>query len=79
MADHEVDKMLGEAERTDEAPRLMINFKEGDSVKINEGSFVNFDGVVEEVNESKGTVKVIITIFGRPTPVELEYWQVEPI
>ena len=79
MADHEVDKMLGEAERTDESPRLMINFKEGDSVKINEGSFVNFDGVVEEVNASKGTVKVIITIFGRPTPVELEYWQVEPI
>ena len=79
MADHEVDKILGEAERTEEAPRLMINFKEGDSVKVREGPFENFDGVVEEVNATKGLVKVIVTIFGRATPVELEYWQVEPI
>ena len=79
MADHEVEKMLGQAERTEEAPRLMINFKVGDSIKVKEGPFENFDGIVEEVNESKGLVKVIVTIFGRATPVELEYWQVEAI
>jgi len=79
MADHEVEKMLGDARRTEESPRLIINCKEGDSVKIKEGPFENFDGVVEEVNVGKGLVKVIVTIFGRATPVELEYWQVEPI
>ena len=57
----------------------MINLKQGDSVKIREGPFENFDGVVEEVNATKGLVKVIVTIFGRATPVELEYWQVESI
>jgi len=79
MAEHEVEKMLGDAEEKEEAPRLVINFKEGESVKIKEGPFENFDGVVEEVNASKGLVKVIVTIFGRATPVELEYWQVEAI
>jgi transcriptional antiterminator NusG len=48
-------------------------------VKIKSGAFDGFDGVVEEVNPEKGTVKVVVTIFGRPTPVELEYWEVEKI
>lgn len=80
MPQHEVDKMImGEAEKEAEQPTLKIDFKEGDAVKINEGPFENFSGVVQEVIPSKGLVKVEVTIFGRPTPVELEYWQIESI
>ncbi len=79
MEDHEVDKILGDIERQEEKPKLKIEFKQGDSVKIKEGPFENFDGQVEDVMPAKGMVRVIVTIFGRPTPVELEYWQVESI
>ena len=80
MPQHEVDKMLGEAEKDDDdLPTLKIAFNEGDSVKINEGHFENFNGVVREVIPAKGVVIVEVTIFGRPTPVELEYWQIETI
>jgi transcriptional antiterminator NusG len=48
-------------------------------VKIKSGAFGGFDGPIEEVNAEKGTVKVVVTIFGRPTPVELEYWEVETV
>ena len=61
------------------APKIKIDFGMGDKVKIREGPFENFDGVVEEINEQKGVVRVVVTIFGRATPVELQYWQVEPI
>jgi len=53
--------------------------EKGDLVKIKSGAFDGFDGTVEEVNPDKGTVKVVVTIFGRPTPVELEYWEVEAV
>jgi transcriptional antiterminator NusG len=79
MEPHEVDRILGDMERQEEKPRLKIEFEPGDSVKIKEGPFENFDGTVEEVIPTKGIVKVIVTIFGRATEVELEYWQVEPI
>jgi len=79
MTQREVDKVLGEAERKEETPRLKIDFKVGDSVKIKEGPFENFDGIVKEVQPAKGLVNVVVTIFGRATPVELEYWQVESI
>ena len=79
MEPHEVARLLGDMERQAETPKLKINFQKGESVKIKEGPFENFDGVVEEVNPEKGLVRVVVTIFSRPTPVELEYWQVEPI
>jgi len=79
MTKKDVDKVLGDAERKDEAPKIRIGFTAGESVRIKEGPFENFDGVVEEVSPGKGLVKVVVTIFGRPTPVELEYWQVERI
>jgi len=75
----EVEKLMSEAEKVEEKPRLQISFQAGDGVKIKEGPFQNFDGVVEEVIPDKGLVKVIVTIFGRATPVELEYWQVESL
>ena len=76
---HEVEKILGEAASKAAKPKLKIGCTVGDSVKIKEGPFENFDGVVEEVIPSKGLVKVVVTIFGRATPVELECWQVERI
>ena len=78
MSQHEVDRMLGQAQQSEEAaPKLLINFDESDTVRITTGAFENFEGVVEEVDREKGRVKVAVTIFGRNTLVELEYWQVE--
>jgi transcriptional antiterminator NusG len=76
----EVDKVLAIVERSaDRAPQVQIAFKKGDSVKIREGPLESFDGVVDEVIPAKGAVRVIVTIFGRATPVDLEYWQVEAV
>ncbi len=79
MATYEVEKMLTEAESKEEQPKASIHFKEGDRVRIKEGPFENFDGTVEEILEASGRVRVILTIFGRATLVELEYWQVETV
>jgi transcriptional antiterminator NusG len=80
MAPQDVAKIISKAEeKTDEAPRLNIRVKKGDRVKINEGTFENFEGEVDTINEASGRVSVIINIFGRPTPVELEHWQIEPL
>ena len=79
MSKRDVDKVLGEAEQKEEAPKVQIGFSVGEGVRIKEGPFENFDGMVEEVIPAKGLVRVVVTIFGRPTPVELEYWQVERI
>ncbi len=76
----EVDRLLAIVERSaDRAPQVQIAFKKGDSVKIKEGPLESFDGVVDEVIPAKGAVRVIVTIFGRATPVDLEYWQVEAV
>jgi transcriptional antiterminator NusG len=79
MSKRDVEKILGELEHKEEAPKIKIGFSGGEAVRIKEGPFENFEGTVEEVSAAKGTVKVIVTIFGRPTPVELEYWQVERV
>jgi len=74
----DVERMLAAAIKPDEGATLAnLAFKPGDRVKVTEGPFENFEGVVDEINSQKGTVRVIVTIFGRPTPVEIEYWQVE--
>ena len=79
MSKRDVEKILGDAEHKEQAPKVKIGFSGGEAVRIKEGPFENFEGAVEEVSPAKGTVKVIVTIFGRPTPVELEYWQVERV
>ena len=66
-------------EKADEAPKLKISFNVGDRVKINEGTFDNFEGEVDSIDEASGCVTVMINIFGRSTPVELEYWQIEAL
>ncbi len=81
MTDEEVRKMLNQEEeqKTEEAPKIKIYVEPGDRVKIKDGPFENFEGTVEEVVEQRGLVKVMLVIFNRQTPVDLEYWQVERI
>ena len=77
MSPGDVDKMLMQVQQAEEGAPVAVEFETGDSVKIKEGAFENFEGSVDEVLADKGLVRVIVTIFSRPTPVELEYWQVE--
>ena len=81
MTETEVNQMIGpEAGGKDvETPKVRIDVERGDRVKIKDGPFENFEGTVEEVIEARGLVKVMLIIFNRPTPVDLEYWQVERI
>jgi transcriptional antiterminator NusG len=80
MPMHDVEKMLAATLAPEDTPALAnLNFKQGDRVKVREGPFENFEGVVDEINTQRGTVRVIVTIFGRATPIEIEYWQVELI
>lgn len=80
MLAHEVARIVTDMEeKTEEAPKLQIGFQVGDRVKINEGTFENFEGEVEAIDTTSGHVTVMINIFGRSTPVELEYWQIEKI
>lgn len=80
LAPAEVERILAIVDRSaDRTPQVNIAFKKGDQVKIKEGPLESFDGTVDEVIPAKGLVRVIVTIFGRATPVELEYWQVEPV
>ncbi|MFH2137946.1 MAG: transcription termination/antitermination protein NusG [Candidatus Omnitrophota bacterium] len=79
LSEAEVATILKQAEESKEKPIPKIIFEKGESVKIIEGPFTNFNGNVEEINPSKGKVKVMVSIFGRATPVELEYWQVEKV
>ncbi len=76
MAPHEVEKMLFDSRRPEETPTVKMEFAQGDNVTIKEGPFENYDGTVDEVLPDKGLVRVLVTIFGRQAPVELEFWQI---
>jgi transcriptional antiterminator NusG len=76
MAPHEVEKMLFDSRRPEETPSVKMEFEKGDNVTINEGPFENYEGTVDEVLPDKGLVRVLVTIFGRQAPIELEYWQI---
>jgi len=79
MRDTDVAKMLLEAEKPEEAPSIKVEFKKGDMIKIREGAFENFEGTVDSIDSDRGIVKVIVTIFGRSTPLDIEYWQIEKL
>jgi transcriptional antiterminator NusG len=79
MSPKDQAKMLEEAERPDDTPNIKTEYKKGDKIKVNDGAFVNFEGEVDEIIPDKGMVRIITTIFGRPTPLELEYWQIEKL
>ena len=77
MEDAEIDRMLKVEEAHDEPAKIKIQLSRGDVVKIKEGTFDTFEGTVETIDDTSGKISVLIEIFGRSTPVELEYWQVE--
>lgn len=79
LSEAEVTSILARMTDSETRPQVTIGLNEGDVVKINSGPFDGFDGKVEEVNTEKGTVRVTVTIFGRPTPVDLKYWEVESV
>lgn len=73
----EVDVILHQVEEKKDKVKLKISYEPGETIKITDGPFLNFNGVVEEVDPARGKLKVSVAIFGRSAPVELEYWQVE--
>ena len=77
VSDKEIDKILGNIKEGSLVPEPSISFDVGEQVKVCEGPFASFTGLVEEVDEEKSRLKVSVSIFGRPTPIELEYNQVE--
>ena len=79
LTEAQVSGILARMSDSEERPQVAISLRKGDMVKIKSGAFDGFDGTVDEVNPDKGMVKVTVTIFGRPTPVELEYWEVESV
>lgn len=79
LQENEVKTILKQAEEKQEKAIPKVIFEVGEAVKVKEGPFTNFNGTIEEVHPEKGKLKVMVSIFGRSTPVELEYWQVEKL
>jgi transcriptional antiterminator NusG len=82
MLPAEVERMLGDAkadEGEEKEAKVKIDLSRGEAVKIKEGAFESFEGTIEEIDEEHGKITVLIEIFGRSTPVELEYWEVEKV
>lgn len=79
ISEREVEKILSQMEEGTEKPRPKVLFEVGETVRVKEGPFADFNGNVEEVNYEKSKVHVSVTIFGRATPVELEFSQVEKV
>tara|TARA_Y100000590_G_scaffold301002_1_gene339354 strand:- start:784 stop:1104 length:321 start_codon:yes stop_codon:yes gene_type:complete len=73
----EIDKIMGRIKEGTMVPKTQVSFDIGEQVKVCEGPFASFSGLVEEVDEEKSRLKVSVSIFGRPTPIDLEYNQVE--
>jgi transcriptional antiterminator NusG len=77
LREDEIKRIFGEVERKEGMEVIDIPFKKGDAIKVIAGPFIDFTGFVEIVNEDKQKVKVMVSIFGRPTPIELDFFQVE--
>ena len=73
----EVEAIKAQISASEETERPKVNFTVGETVKVNNGPFLNFSGIIEEIDPERGKLKVTVNIFGRNTPVELEYWQVD--
>ena len=79
LSEEEVNTIVYRVNVGKDKPKLRVKFEKNESVKITEGPFANFTGIVDEVNEDRETLKIMVTIFGRATPVELEFGQVEKV
>ena len=79
LSREEVDQILHQVTVAAEKPKPKYSFERGDQVRINEGPFASFNGMVDDVNTDRNTLKVMVTIFGRATPVELDFLQVEKL
>ena len=79
VSESEIKKIMGQIDETETNPTAGITFEIGEKVKVSDGSFASFTGLIEEIDEEKLRLKVSVSIFGRPTPVELEFTQVEKI
>ena len=79
ISEEEAQSMLGQIEGGFKKPRSSVSFSEGETVKVIEGPFESFTGIVEEVKVEKGKIQVIVEIFGRATPIDLDFNQVEKI
>ncbi len=77
LSEDEVAEILRQTEERKDKPTPRVTFQRGEGVRVIEGPFTNFSGAIEEVNTVRGKLKVLVSIFGRQTPVELEFWQVE--
>ena len=79
LSEEEVQNIVYRVGESKDKPKLKVKFEKNESVRITEGPFASFTGIVDEVNEDRETLKVMVTIFGRSTPVELEFGQVEKV
>lgn len=79
LKEEEVNTILKQAKEAKEKPTPKVVFEKGESIRVTDGPFTNFNGTIEEANPAKGKIKVMISIFGRAAPVELETWQVEKV
>lgn len=79
LSDDEVNQIVYRVNVGKDKPRLKVKYEKNESVRITDGPFANFNGVVDDVNEDRETLKVMVTIFGRATPVELQFGQVEKV
>jgi len=79
LSEAEVSSIIFRADTAKDKPKLKVKFQKNEAVRINEGPFANFNGIVDDVNEDRQTLKVMVTIFGRSTPVELEFSKVDKV
>ena len=77
LTSEEVDRIVHKVEVAAEHPKPKLEFEKGENIKITDGPFKDFTGAVDEINEDRSTLRVMVTIFGRATPVELDFYQVE--
>jgi transcriptional antiterminator NusG len=77
VSPEEIEVIKVQIAESEDTERPKVSFEVGETVKINDGPFLNFSGVIEEIDPDKGKLKVTVNVFGRNTPVELEYWKVE--
>ncbi len=79
ISEEEVNRLLNQLKTETSKPRPKVMYLHGESIRVVDGPFSNFNGVIEEINPDRGTVKVMVSIFGRATPVELEFTQIEKV